>query len=108
MRAWGGWALRWIRYKDKSNLFVMKSLSRDTSPEIQKIFFEMLRDVPASKKLSLTFDLIQTTRLFVFSGLRSRFPEASETELRRRLVSKLLHRDDVIKAYGFDPDSAGS
>ena len=86
----------------------MKPLSRDTSPEIQKIFFEMLRDVPASKKLSLTFDLIQTTRLFAFSGLRSRFPDASETELRRRFVSKLLHRDDVIKAYGFDPDSARS
>ena len=106
MRAWDGWALRWIRYKDGSNLFVMKSLSRDTSPEIQNIFFEMLRDAPASKKLSLTFDLIQTTRLLVFSGLRSRFPGASETELRRRLVSKLLHREDIIKAYGFDPEGS--
>lgn len=102
------WALRWIRYKDESTLFVMKSLSHDTSPEIQTILFEMLRDATASKKLSLTFDLIQTTRLLVFSGIRSRFPDAGEPELRRRLVSKLLHRDDVIKAYGFDPDSAGS
>lgn len=106
MRAWVGWAQRWIRYKDGSNLLVMKSLSRDTSPEIQTILFEMLRDAPASKKLSLTFDLIQTTRLLVFSGLRSRFPDASETELRRQLVSKLLRREDIIKAYGFDPEGS--
>ncbi len=81
----------------------MKSLSRDTSPEIQGILFEMLRDVPPEKKLALTFDLIQTTRLLVFAGLRSRFPEASEADLKRRLIAKLLPREDVIKAYGFDP-----
>ena len=81
----------------------MKSLSRDTSPDVEEVLLEMLRDAPASKKLALTFDLIQATRLLVSVGVRNRFPSASEGELRRHLISKLLQRDEVIKAYGFDP-----
>jgi hypothetical protein len=63
----------------------------------------MLRDAPASKKIALTFDLFQTARVVVLAGLRRRFPMANEAQLRRRLISKLLPRDEVIKAYGFDP-----
>lgn len=81
----------------------MKSLSRDTSPDAQKVLNQMLRDAPASEKLALTFELIQATRLLVFAGIQRRFPSAGEEELRRHFVAKLLPRDDVIKAYGFDP-----
>jgi hypothetical protein len=83
----------------------MESLSRDTTPEVQELIFKMLRNAPTSKKIALTFDLIQTTRLLVLAGLRRRFPNASDVELRRRLISKLLAREDVIRAYGFDPDA---
>jgi hypothetical protein len=81
----------------------MKSLSRDTSPEAQKKVFDMLRDTPASKKFKLTFELIDTARLLVSAGIRRRHPTASEEELRNLLIAKLLPREDVIKAYGFDP-----
>ena len=81
----------------------MKPLSSDTSPEVQKVVFELLRNAPANKKVAVTFDLIQTTRLLVLAGLRHRFPGATESQLRRRLISKLLPREEVIKAYGFDP-----
>jgi len=83
----------------------MKSLSLDTTPATQQKIFALLRSVPANKKVSLTFGLIQTTRLMVLAGLRSRFPTADEAELRRRLISRLLPREDIIKAYGFDPDT---
>ena len=69
------------------------------------MIFEMLRNATTSKKISLTFDLIQTTRLLVLAGLRRRFPNADEVELRRQLISKLLAREDVIRAYGFDPEA---
>jgi hypothetical protein len=81
----------------------MSSLSRDTSPDAQQVLLTMLREAPASKKLALTFELIQATRLLVSAGIQRRFPSAGEEELRRYLVAKLLPRDDVIKAYGFDP-----
>jgi len=83
----------------------MKSLSQDTSPEAQELIFELLRSAPASKKIALMFDLIQTTRLLVLAGLRRRFPHASDDELKRRLISKLLAREDVIRAFGFDPNA---
>lgn len=82
----------------------MKPLSNDTSPEIQQVMYQLLRDVPSSKKIELTFDLIETTRLLVLAGLRQRFPNADSDELRRRFISKLLPRAAVIEAYGFDPD----
>jgi len=81
----------------------MKPLARDTAPEAQAVLVELLRKVPAGKKIELTFDLIQSTRLLVLSGLRRRYPNAGEDELRRRLISKLLPRPVVLKAYGFDP-----
>jgi hypothetical protein len=81
----------------------MKALARDTSPKTQEVLFEMLRSAPAGKKLFLTFELIHTTRLLMLSGLRRRFPHATESQFRRRLISKLLPREDVMRAYGFDP-----
>jgi len=65
------------------------------------------RTAPPGKKITLTFDLIQTTRLLVLAGLRRRFPTASEVELRRQLICRLLPREDVIRAYGFDPKAEG-
>ena len=85
----------------------MQPLSLDTSPEAQKLLFELLSNAPAGKKLRLTFDLIQTLRLLVLSDLRRSFPQASADELCRRLISRLLAREDVIRAYGFDPESLG-
>jgi len=82
----------------------MQPLSSDTSPEAQQVMYELLRNVPAGKKIELTFELIQTARLLVLAGLRQRFSKADNHELRRRLISKLLPRDLVIDAYGFDPD----
>ena len=85
----------------------MQPLSSDTSPEAQGLLFELLRSAPPGKKLRLTFDLIQMLRELVLSDLRRRFPQASEDELRCRLVARLLPREDVIRAYGFDPKASG-
>lgn len=82
----------------------MKPLSLDTSAEAQDLIFELLGSASTTKKLALTFELIPTTRLMVLAGVRSRFPNADEAEVKRRLISKLLSREDVIRAYGFDPD----
>lgn len=84
----------------------MQPLSLDTSPEAQRVHFELLRNAGAGKKIKLTFDLIQTLRRLTLADLRRGYPHASEDELRRRLVARLLSREDVIRAYGFDPKAA--
>jgi hypothetical protein len=85
----------------------MKTLSSDTSPEAQQLLFELLRGASAGEKFRLTCDLIQTLRKLVLSDVSRRFPEASEAELRRRLIARLLSPEDVVRAYGFDPKAEG-
>ena len=85
----------------------MQSLSSDTSPDAQRVLFELLRNASPGEKLRLTCELIQTLRKLVFADLSRRFPDASQEELRRRLIARLLSSEDVIRAYGFDPKGAG-
>jgi hypothetical protein len=81
----------------------MKPLSVDTTSEAQQVQFELLRRMPVWKRLALTCELIQATRKLMMADLRRRFPQASEEELQRRLIARLLTRDEVMRAYGFDP-----
>ena len=81
----------------------MQPLSPDTTPEAQQMMFKLMRRTPVWKRLALTCELIQATRLLMLADLRRRFPLAGEEELRRRLIAELLPRDEVIRAYGFDP-----
>jgi len=85
----------------------MQPLSSDTSPEAQRILFELLRKAPPGKKVKLTFDLIQSLRRLILADLHRSFPDASEDELRKRLIARLLTRADVVRAYGFDPKAEG-
>lgn len=78
-------------------------LSPDTTPEAQRVMFALLRRAPVWKRLALTCELIQAARLLALSDLRRRFPQATEGELHRRLIARLLPREDVVRAYGFDP-----
>lgn len=85
----------------------MKPLSLDTTPEAQEVLFELLRRTPTWKRLALTCELIQASRALMIAGLRRRFPEASDEEIRRRFIAKVLTREQVIGAYGFDPVEEG-
>jgi hypothetical protein len=85
----------------------VKPLSSDTTPEAQAVLFELLRRTPVWRRLALTCELTQATRLLALADLRRRFPHATEEELRRRLIARLLSREDVIRAYGFDPAREG-
>lgn len=79
----------------------------DTSPEAFRVRCELVRKMPVWKRLAMACELTQATRMQMLADLRSRFPHASEDELRRRFISKLLTRDEVIAAYGFDPVKEG-
>ena len=85
----------------------MKPVPSDTLPEAQSVLFELLANATVGKKLELTFGLIQALRELIEGDVRRRFPDAPEDELRKRVIARLLPRDDVIHAYGFDPELAG-
>lgn len=81
----------------------MKPLSPDTSAEAQEMHFALMRRLPDWKRLALAFELTQATRQLVLADIRSRFADAGEDEIRRRFIARVLSREDVIRAYGFDP-----
>lgn len=66
-----------------------------------------MRSIPGWKRLSLAFELTQATRLLVLADIRARYPEASDEELRKRFIARVLAREEVIQAYGFDPKVEG-
>ena len=86
----------------------MKPLSPDTTIAAQQMHFEMMRRLPDWKRLALALELTEATRQLVLADILHRFPGASDAEVRRRFIARVLPREDVIRAYGFDPRQEGS
>jgi hypothetical protein len=85
----------------------METIWTDTSQEAQRVLFDLTRATPVWKRLKLTCELIQTTRILMLADLHRRFPHAGEEELRRRLIARVLTREEAERAYGFDPAEEG-
>jgi hypothetical protein len=85
----------------------MKPLSPDTTPEAQRKHYELMRQLSPEEKLSMAFALTEATRKLVLADLKHRFPDADENEIKRRFIARVLSREDVIRAYGFDPKAEG-
>jgi histidinol-phosphate/aromatic aminotransferase/cobyric acid decarboxylase-like protein len=81
----------------------MKPLAPDMSIDAQEVLFDLIRQSPVWKRLQMVADLNQTLRLLALADLRRRYPHATEEDLRRRLAARLLKREEVIAAYGWDP-----
>lgn len=85
----------------------MKPLSSDTSLDAQRKQYELMRQLSPSQKLSFAFELTDTMRNLILADLRHHFPQADAAEIQRRFIARVLSRDDVIRAYGFDPKAEG-
>lgn len=85
----------------------MKPLSPDTTPDAQRTHYELMRKLSPERKLSLAFALTDAMRQMILADLQHRFPHATPDEIRRRFIARVLPREDVIRAYGFDPKAEG-
>jgi hypothetical protein len=85
----------------------MKPLSPDTTADVQRKHYELMRQLSPEKRLSMAFALTDAARQLVLADLRHRYPHADPEELRRRFIARVLPRQDVIRAYGFDPKAEG-
>ena len=88
----------------------MGALFPDTRPEAEAVFIGLLRQAPPWRKLIMVGQLNQAVRTLALSGLRTRHPEATSEELRRRLADLLLGPDLAAQVYGplggqEDPDA---
>jgi hypothetical protein len=78
----------------------MAVLFPDTSPEVEQLQIELLRQAPPWRKLEMVGQLNETARTFALSGLRQRHPQATPQELRRRLADLLLGVELAMLVYG--------
>lgn len=85
-----------------------RTRSEDTSYEAECIYFDRLRRMSEGRRLLLTFEAIEAARALALAGLRARFPEASEREIRLRLAAQTIDRATMIKAFGWDPLEHGA
>ena len=72
----------------------------DTHPSAQAVQDRLLSRLPVWRKLNMLAELNHTARQIALEGLRERFPEASEDDLRRHLAERLLGSDIARKVYG--------
>jgi len=78
----------------------MSSLSSDTHPKMEALQIQLWRQASPTRKMHMLAQLNASVRVVALAGLRSRYPQASEAELRRRLAGLLLGEELAHKVYG--------
>ena len=78
----------------------MLTMSRDTSPEAEKMLIELLRAAPSWKKLHRIASLNAAIRNLHMSGMQQRHPHDSAEQLKRRFADEVLGKELASKVYG--------
>lgn len=72
----------------------------DTSPAAEAVLITLLRKAPAWRKFKMVGDLNATVKQFAVAGIRQRYPEATEREIKRHLADILLGEKLAATVYG--------
>jgi hypothetical protein len=78
----------------------MGVLYSDTDPKMEALQIQLWREASPTKKMHMVAQLNAAGRLLAQTGLRKRFPNASESELHYRLAVLLLGEELARKVYG--------
>ena len=78
----------------------MSALSSDTHPKMEALQIELWRQASPTRKMQMVAQLNTSARLLAMMGLRARFPNASEAQLRLKLAGLLLGNELARKVYG--------
>jgi hypothetical protein len=85
----------------------MSVLSSDTHPKMEALQIELWRQASPTRKMHMLAQLNASARssqagrtVLALTGLRSRHPQASDSELRRRLADLLLGKELARRVYG--------
>jgi hypothetical protein len=72
----------------------------DTHPDIDELQIRLLRQTAPWRKMQMLAALNRSARQLATIGLKRRFPDADEQEIRRRLADLLLGEELAAKDYG--------
>lgn len=63
----------------------------DTPPEVQRQFDELWQRLSPEERFVRGLELIRVSRKMFLAGLRARLPQASEKELRQKMIQLLYN-----------------
>ena len=79
---------------------MMTALYSDTHPKMEALQIQLWRQASPTRKMNMLAQLNKSARLLALTGLRSRYPQISEAELRFKLAVLLLGEELAQKVYG--------
>ncbi|GAC1574681.1 MAG: hypothetical protein NVS3B20_06310 [Polyangiales bacterium] len=79
---------------------------RDTLPASMKRYHELRRAKAPHERLAQAVALTNAVRSMAVAGIRDRYPNAPDDEVRARLAVRLYGRDAAIKMFGRIPADA--
>lgn len=79
---------------------VMSALFSDTDPKMEAIQIEIIRRMPAWKKIAMVDSLNETVKTLAVSGIRERHPDANPQQIRQMLAELMLGAELAQKVYG--------
>lgn len=86
----------------------MRTQSIDTPPEVEEVLVRRLREIGPRARLQAAFDLNRSLEALALLGIRGRHGEdLGVREERLRLFALRLDRDDMVRAFGWDPEKEG-
>jgi hypothetical protein len=77
----------------------MSTLSPDTHPKMEALQIELIRRMPAWKKLSIVDGLNETVKTLAISGIKQRHPTATPEQIQRMLAEIMLGAELARKVY---------
>ena len=78
----------------------MSALYSDTHPKMEALKIQLWRQSSPTGKMNMLAQLNASARLLALTGLRAKYPKASESELRRKLAELLLGEELERRVYG--------
>jgi len=77
----------------------MSALYPDTNPKMEALQIQLWRQASPTRKMHMLAQLNASAHLLALSGLRTQYPQASESELRFKLARLLLGEELARKVY---------
>lgn len=77
----------------------MSALFPDTHPKMEALQIELLRRMPAWKKISIMEGLNETVKTLAISGIKQRHPAATPRQIQRILADLMLGAELARKVY---------
>lgn len=77
----------------------MGAIFPDTPPHIEAKQIEIIRRMPAWKKMALVDELNEMVKTLAFIGIQERHPNATPQEIRRLLAEQILGSELARKVY---------